>query len=223
MILFLAVLALALVVGYALGGRLRELERLRLRWWPLAIVGLALQYLPLPSGRWGTDLIVRIAVLGCSYAMLILFTAVNVRLPGVPLLLVGLVLNAAVITTNGGMPVGRAALIRSGQAEVLQELRIRGSDKHHLLTDDDVLTPLADVIPIGGPIHQVASIGDVLTYAGLVILVAQAMRGRIPQTRSEAPARYRGKHRSGSVAVARLATQPALSPPPAATSSGTEP
>jgi Family of unknown function (DUF5317) len=223
MILFLAVVALAFALGSTLGGRLRRLEKLHLRWWPLAIVGLALQFLPLPSGRWGTDLIVRILVLGGSYALLLLFCVMNIRLPGIPLLLLGLALNAAVIIPNGGMPVSRSALIRSGQGDVLRELRDGGAAKHHLMTDDDVLTFLSDVIPIGGPIHQVASVGDVFVYAGLVILVVQAMRGRTPQMRSEALARYRGKHRSGSVAMAGLSRPAALSAPPAATSSGTEP
>jgi hypothetical protein len=223
MILFLAVVLLALVLGFALGGRIRELEKLRLRWWPLAILGLSMQFLPLPSGRWGADLTVRIVVLGCSYALLILFCILNIRLPGMPLLLLGLALNAVVITPNGGMPVSRSALIRSGQGDVLQELRDGGAAKHHLMTDDDVLTFLADVIPIGGPIRQVASIGDVLVYAGLVVLLVQAMRGRIPQRRPDALAHYRGKHRIGSVGVSGLSPVVALSPPPAATSSGTEP
>jgi Family of unknown function (DUF5317) len=223
MILFLAVVAFALALGYALGGRIHELEKLRLRWWPLAIIGLALQFLPLPSGRWGADLAVRIVVLGCSYALLILFCILNVRLPGMPLLLVGLALNAAVITSNGGMPVSRTALMRSGQADVLQELRDGGAAKHHLMTGDDILTFLADVIPIGGPIRQVASIGDVFVYLGLVILLVQAMRGRTPQRRPDALAHYRGKHRIGSVGVTGLSPVVALSPPPATTSSGTEP
>jgi Family of unknown function (DUF5317) len=224
MILFLAVVALALVLGYAFGGRLRELEKLHLRWWPLALLGLGLQFIPLPSGRWGTDLIVRIAVLACSYALLILFCAVNLRLPGLPLLLVGLALNAAVITPNGGMPVSRAALIRSGQGDVLAELQDGGAAKHHVMTDADVLTFLSDVIPIGGPIHQVASIGDVFVYAGLVIVVVQAMRGRTPQRHPEVFVRYRGKHRIGSVGVPSWPRPTAaLTTPPAATSSGTEP
>lgn len=224
MILFLAVIALALVLGAVLGGNLRGIERLHLRWWFLAIAGLGLQFVPLPDGRGGADLAVRIAVLGTSYLMLILFCVANVRLPGVRLLLVGLALNAAVIIPNGGMPVSVSALERSGQGAVLHELLEEGAAKHHLMTEDDVLTFLSDVIPVGGPIHQVVSVGDVLVYAGLVMLVVAAMRGRIPErtSNSEERGRYRGRHRLGSVASPGARTA-ALASPPAATTSGTGP
>ena len=219
MILFASVIVLAVALGYLLGGRLRRFEEVYPRWWLLAILGLALQFVPLPDGRGGTDLLVRDLMLGASYAMLIAFAALNVRLPGVPLLMLGLALNATVITANGGMPVSREALVRSGQADVLQELIDEGAAKHHLLTDDDVLTPLSDVIPIGDPIDQVASIGDVFVYAGLVWLTVAVMRGRTGETSPQVRGRYRGKHRRSSAEEPADRTAPA--PPPAATTWGT--
>ncbi len=219
--LFLSVIVLAILLGYVFGGRLRRLEELRLRWWFLAILGLALQFVPLPDGRGGTDLVVRMLVLGASYASLIVFAVANVRLPGVSLLLLGLALNAAVIVPNGGMPVSKAALISSGQGDVLQVLIDEGAAKHHLKTGDDVLTPLGDVIPVAGPIKQVISIGDVFVYAGLVWLTVAAMRGRIPSTDRADPQRYRyrGKHRPSSAPPVPVA--PAS--PPGATTWGTGP
>lgn len=64
MILFAGVIVVALVLGFATGGRLRNFERLRLRWWALAPLGFALQAVPLPDARHGTDLLVRVLVLG---------------------------------------------------------------------------------------------------------------------------------------------------------------
>jgi len=195
MILFAAVILLAFLLGYVFGGRIRRFEQLHLRWSWLAVVGLALQFVPLPDGATGTDLVVRTAVLSCSYLLLLAFAALNIRLAGVPLIFAGLALNLLVIASNGGMPVSREALESSGQGDVLQELIDEGAAKHHLLTDDDVLTPLADVIPVGGPIKQVVSLGDVFVYAGVVWLIVAVMRGRIPQTGRAGPGSKRGAHR----------------------------
>ncbi len=195
MILFAAVILFAFLLGYVFGGRIRRFEQLHLRWSWLAVAGLALQFVPLPDGATGTDLVVRTAVLSCSYLLLLAFAALNIRLAGVPLIFIGLALNLLVIASNGGMPVSREALESSGQGDVLQVLIDEGAAKHHLLTDDDVLAPLADVIPVGGPIKQVVSLGDVFVYAGVVWLIVAVMRGRIPQTSRAGPRSRRGAHR----------------------------
>jgi hypothetical protein len=217
MVLLLAVVALSVLVGLVLRGSLRRFEHLRLRWWGLVAVGLALQFVPLPDGREGTDLLVRVAVLSCSYALLVLFAALNVRLPGMALVLMGLALNAAVILPNGGMPVSAEALERSGQEDLLQVLIEEGAAKHHLMTDDDVLTPLADVIPIPEPIGQIVSAGDLFLYAGLGWLIVAVMLGRTPATARVERGGYRGKHRAGA------APPPADHPPTGATMWGSEP
>jgi hypothetical protein len=219
MILFLSVIGLSVLAGYLLGGRLRNFERLRLRWWGLAPLGLALQAIPLPDARHGTDLLVRVAVLSSSFLLLLLFAVINFRVAGMWLLFIGLTLNFAVIAANGGMPVSRHALEASGQADVLQLLLKDQGAKHHLLTSDDNLTFLADVIPVAGPIEQVVSVGDVFVYLGLAWLIVSVMRGR---TGALAPAselgRYRGRHRPGTARAARSAPTP-----PAATTLGTGP
>jgi len=211
MILYVSVILLSVLVGFLVGGRLRGFERLHLRYWWLAPIGLGLQALPLPEGRHGTDLLVRMVVLGASYLLLLLFAGVNIRITGMPLLLVGLALNAVVVIANGGMPVSRHVLEVSGQTEALKLLTADEGAKHHIMTSADRLTPLADVIPIPRPIGQVASVGDVFVYAGLAWLIVAVMRGR---TREQAPPqegwRYRGRHRPGSAAA------PGPAPPPAA-------
>ena len=218
MILFASVIVLAFLVGYVFGGRIRHFEELHLRWSWLAVAGLALQFVPLPDGATGTDLVVRTAVLSCSYVLLLTFAALNIRLSGVPLLFLGLAPEPRGDRVERGMPVSRGALESSGQGDVLQVLIDEGAAKHHLLTDDDVLTPLADVIPVGGPIKQVMSIGDVCVYVGLMWLIVAVMRGRIPETSRVRPGSYRGKHRKGA---ASTADQESPAFPPATTMSGT--
>lgn len=197
MILLIAVVAFALVLGLLLNGSFRRFEDLRLRWWGLVVVGLGLQLVPLPSGRSGTDLLVRVTVLALSYALLILFAVLNVRWRGMPLVLIGLVLNALVIVANGGMPVSAEAIEGSGQGDLLQVLIDEGAAKHHLMTQDDVLTPLADVIPIPPPVGQIVSVGDLFVYAGIVWLIVVVMRGRTRPKGLSWLGPYRGKHRRG--------------------------
>src|SRR6266511_3287108 len=143
MILYVSVILLSVLTGYLVGGRLRGFERLHLRYWWLAPIGLGLQAFSLPEARHGTDLLVRMAVLGASYALLLIFAGINFRIPGMPLLLVGLTLNAVVVIANGGMPASRHALEASGQTEALKHLT--ADPKHHLMTSADHLTPLAFV------------------------------------------------------------------------------
>lgn len=219
MILFLLVIGLALVLGFVFGGRLRAFEQFRLRWWGLVIAGLAIQFVPLPEGEAGTDLVVRTIALSASYTLLVAFALANVRLPGMLLVLVGLACNFAVIAANGGMPVSEAALVDSGQEELIQMLRVDGSDKHHLMDEDDVLTFLADVIGVPEPIGQAISAGDVFMYAGLIWVTIAAMRGRSPSSPTEQGS-YRGKHRRGAQVAAPGSPVEAL---PAATRSGTGP
>lgn len=194
MILFAAVIVLGFVLGLALGGRFSGFEDVRVRWWGLAVLGLAVQFVPLPEGPVGTDLVVRTTVLALSYALLLTFAIRNVRLPGVAVILVGLTMNATVIVANGGMPVSAQALRDSGQEDVLAQLAEARADKHHLETSDDVLRPLGDVIAIPAPVGQTISVGDVLIYLGLIWFIVSAMRGRI-QPASSGAIRYRGKHR----------------------------
>jgi hypothetical protein len=220
--LLASVIVLAVALGYVFRGRLAQLKRLRLRWWGLTLAGLGLQFLPLPEGRGGTDALVRTGILAASYALLVVFAMANLRQTGMPLVALGLACNGLVIVANGGMPVSVDALRDSGQSDVIRLLIDEGADKHHQLTDDDVLTFLSDIIPIPEPIGQVASVGDVLVYAGIIWLVVAAMRERNPSWGSAAPAQTRGRHRRGAPIAVREPPPRRESPPPARRS-GTEP
>ena len=217
--LFFLVIAAAVLLGLAFGGRPSKLESLRLHWWGLALVGLGLQFIPLPEGAGGADLVVRTIALATSYTLLVTFAAANVRVAGMWLILAGLAMNFAVIVANGGMPVGAQTLRDSGQEDVLASLQAERADKHHLLTEGDTLTFLADVIAVPPPIAQAVSIGDVFIYAGLIWVMVAAMRGRTRTPSSAAWGPYRGRHRPGEASQA----PPDLGFLPATTRSGTGP
>lgn len=167
----LITLVIAVAIGLFAGGRLSGLSALRLRWAPLALLGLALQFLA-PAGAWSFP------VLLVSFAMLVAFALANLRIPGFVLIVVGIAMNLTVIGINGGMPVPRWSLERSDQIGELQYLIDHGGAKHHLATSDDHLLFLADVIPIPSPIRQAVSAGDIVAYVGVAFVIVSAMRRR---------------------------------------------
>jgi hypothetical protein len=165
-----------LLLGLALGGRITNLADTRFRFWALLPLGLALQVLvefdsaPIPT-----------ALLIVSYVYLVAFCAANLHIIGMGVVLIGIALNALVITANGGMPVrvdaARAAhLVEHGERFELDEV------KHHVEDKDSTLMALADIIPVR-PFRQVLSFGDLIVGVGMADLLAHLVRG--PRRRRE--------------------------------------
>ena len=163
-------MAAILAVGYLLGGRLRNVADLQLRWPALALIGLALQFITGPGDT------IPLACLYLSFVLLIVFTVANIRVFGFPLILAGVLCNLLVIGTNGGMPVSAHALEASDQGQFLGDLENNPYPKHHLATEDDILRFLGDVIPVPTPVAQAISLGDILTYGGVGMVIVGAMR-----------------------------------------------
>ncbi len=173
--LILLTVAVAAILGLSFGGSLQGFPAVRLRWWWLAIAGLALQLLPL-SGTWAT------AALLASFAGMLAFAVANLSAPGFVLILIGLALNALVIGANQGMPVTRHALIASGQSATLDDLVANGGAKHHLADGGTIMLPLGDVIAIPPPIAQAISVGDICVQLGAAWFVIGAMPRRARRT-----------------------------------------
>jgi Family of unknown function (DUF5317) len=186
--LIVGALVLAIVIGYLMGGRLSNLSNLRIRWAPLAIVGLAMQLIN-PPGHWP------LAMLIGSFVLLFAFAVVNRHVLGFWLILVGISLNFLVIGLNSGMPVSAQALSASGQEDTIGQLTNRADSyvKHHLAGDDDELLFLGDVIAIPPPIGQAVSVGDIFTYGGVVVVVVAGMRRRTKEQPAPA-AEVQGAH-----------------------------
>lgn len=179
MLLILAAILVGIGLGLALKGRLRALSEIHLRWWPLALAGLALQIVPVPAMEGSLERWLGVGLLVASYLVLLAFVVLNISQPGFALLGIGFALNALVISLNGGMPVSREALrVASGPAYPLavRHLVEEGGQKHHLRREDDILTPLSDVIPAGPPVSQILSPGDGLALLGITWFIAGTMR-----------------------------------------------
>jgi hypothetical protein len=156
--------ALGTLAGLLTGGHWRRLRGIRIAWWPLAVVALALRVagviLPL-------DVVV--------YVVAILLVAVvalrNARVPGAALIGVGSLMNAAVIALNGGMPVDPAAAAAVDASPLL-------NDRLHVVLDETTrISWLADVIAIG-LFRNVYSIGDVVIAVGGFWVPFAALRRR---------------------------------------------
>lgn len=156
----------AILVGRLTGGRLSSLDLAALRLWWLAPLGLAIQLLSLEE-PWA------VPALMASYALLVAFAAVNVRITGIPLILLGLAMNWLVIGLNGGMPVD---VSHSEDPAAVTRLAQEGGSKHHVMSDEDSLAFLGDGIWIGG-IREVYSPGDLILYAGVAWFIVAGMRG----------------------------------------------
>jgi len=141
--LILVTFTLAAATGYLLRGRLSSLGALRVRWAPLALVGLALQFAPLPGRT------LPLAALFVSFVVLTAFAIVNIRVGGFPLILIGVLLNFTVIAVNDGMPVTRQALVASDQINTLTYLVQNGGAKHHLADSKDRLLLLLTLLRVG--------------------------------------------------------------------------
>lgn len=174
MVALAAVLACGLGIGFARGGSLRNLSRARLRWIPAAFVALALQvgaeFVPRDASEAAFGLIVG------SYGVLFAWAGFNWRLRGMALIALGALLNFTVILANGGMPVSAEAAARAGyHGAEAHAILLRG--KHFLDATGDVrLRLLSDVIPLWRA-PAVASVGDLVLWAGLIVLIQQLMVG----------------------------------------------
>lgn len=118
--------------------------------------------------------------------ILLALVAINRHLPGMPVVLVGLLANFLVIVANDGkMPATRAALVASGQPDTILIL-VAGDDPGHILAGPQTrLTLLSDWIPLAALNHKVVSPGDIVAAIGLTITIGFALptrRRRPPAT-----------------------------------------
>jgi hypothetical protein len=162
-----------LLLGLLLGGRIDRLGDVRFRLAPLAVVVLLIQLALFSPLADGVPVAVGRAVYVLSTGLVLVVVLANVRLFGVPLIVLGAASNLAAIATNGGaMPANAAALaaVRLGI----------GGNTNSVLVARPALEPLTDIFatPSWLPLANVFSIGDVLIFAGVALAIAAAMRRR---------------------------------------------
>lgn len=184
-----AALVLGVVLGFATGGRLRNVSRR-----PVDLVWLLTVSVVLQIGADVLDISpsAGLAMVLVAYVGLAAFAVANIRLVGMPVVLVGLVCNLAVITVNGGMPVREDALVASRAATADEAASLDFGAKRHLEADDDVLTFLGDIIPVRAT-REVVSFGDLIMAIGVADVLFRLLKPVEVRARRE-------RHEVGDVA-----------------------
>ncbi|MBI4758544.1 MAG: DUF5317 domain-containing protein [Chloroflexi bacterium] len=182
MVLVLAIAA-AIICGCLRGLDPSRLSRLPLRAGWLALGALIVQMgfflLVTPEGLSGWP--AAMAVTMITYGLLAVFLWLNRCLPGMKVIALGLLLNLAVITANGGyMPVSPEALaLKEGRVPSAEDYGRRPSRSKDVVLDrsETRLWLLSDifVIPKPLPFTSVLSIGDLFLAAGAFIVVYRQM------------------------------------------------
>jgi hypothetical protein len=196
------VVTLAIVTGVALlvvvvtRGSFSQLYRLPIQSIWMVVVALAIQivlaFVDIPADRLD-DL--GFALVMASYAFLLAFCFVNLRVPLIWVIALGIALNALVIGLNRGMPTApNEVTTRSGRTV---EEPIERTAKHRPESNDDVLQFLGDRLRVPEPVDELVSIGDIVIGVGIVLVCYQGSRvRRRPRTRAERMARIGERLRS---------------------------
>jgi hypothetical protein len=142
--------------------------------WPAALtLGVVLQWAP---ELLGSSEEAAFGLVAASYVALAAFALVNLRLVGMPIVVLGLALNGAVIAVNGGMPVRADAVTAAGLAESVESVKsLDFGSKRHLEGQDDRMAILGDVIPVR-PLGEVLSFGDLVLSAGVGNLLFRLLK-----------------------------------------------
>ena len=210
---------IAVAIVLVTRGSLRQLLQLRIQSVWLALLALTMQVVldlvDFPDDRID-DL--GFALLMVSYALLLAFCFVNIRVPAMWIVALGVALNAAVIGLNQGMPArDREVTTASGRTV---DRPIDRTVKHRPESGDDLLPFLGDKIVIPEPIDEVISVGDIVLGVGIVGVCYLGSRPRrsarsAPRPRAGADVRSAlRRSRSKRPARSKPTPQPSLNPLP---------
>jgi hypothetical protein len=164
---------IGMVAGFLLRGRFDRLADLRLRWAPLALLGLVVQLALFSDAVGGAMGDTAPAIYVASTAAVLIAVLRNVAVPGMTLIALGAASNLVAIVANGGyMPADPAALAAIGGIEP--------GYSNSVIVADPVLRPLTDLyaLPAEFPLANVFSVGDILIGIGVAAAIVIAMRGR---------------------------------------------
>ena len=167
--ILIIIAALCLLSVPLSGARLRRLSELRLRGVWIAPAALALQVLITTIAPGGSHQLYT-AIHIATYVMIGLFLLANRSIPGVKVVGTGALMNALAIVINGGvMPAAATAQRLAGLVE--------GPGFHNsaLLAHPHLLW-LGDIIPVPGPFPNVMSVGDLIIFTGMLIVLHRACR-----------------------------------------------
>lgn len=170
--MILIVILVSFLVAFLRGGWPRSDVRLRHLW--AAPVALILQL----AARYVAGSVANLVLIAVSYGLLVFVLVRNSQMQSLRILLLGVILNFAVILANDGripVDVEQAARLGLPVAPLLE-----GTDaKHVAMQSGSYLGFLGDVIPVTFPIAKLISIGDISIMVGTFTLIQEFMGKRL--------------------------------------------
>jgi hypothetical protein len=182
-VFILYAIAIGLLLGSLVGGRWSALGSIPFRWAPLILLGFVTQIVLFSDavaervGAAGPPLyIVSTLMVGAAVVR-------NLRIPGMPLIVLGAASNVAAILANGGfMPAAPEALASLGKSAptIYSNSAVVAQPAFEFLTDRFAL-------PRWLPFANVFSVGDILLGVGVVMLIVISMSRARPDRARPGP------------------------------------
>lgn len=177
--MFIEGLIFALIIGYILKGKIKNLENVDIKAVYLVFISFFIEFFIVMSIRksffnigiftYMLDFIM--------YALLVVFTYLNRKNKYIVFMGVGFLLNAIPIFLNGGaMPVSAKAAETAGLT-----LDIGKEGLYTLIDENTKLWFLGDVIPKTFLRNFAISIGDIIAAVGLMLFIITGMKKRTPE------------------------------------------
>ncbi len=167
---------LGIIIGWLIKGRIKNLNNIELKGWPLIICATAIQAFLLIDFNYLSgylSLYYRYLYI-FSFMLLLLFVLMQKRQAGIIIIGFGILLNLIVITANQGkMPVDTIRLPET----VVTELSSGEMSPFHNTADDTTsFRLLGDWIPVWYKKNRLLSIGDILLAVGVIIYIPANMK-----------------------------------------------
>lgn len=181
---------LALLAGWAFGGKFCRLADARIKYVWLIFVPFALQL-----GSWAivkqapkADLVWLFGPMAIAEkAALIAVAVANWKLPGVKLILAGILLNTVALCANHGMmPADPHAISAAFGSDYLEATRLAPHTRSAIMDTSTELGFLCDIVAAKRPfviVPAVYSVGDLVMSSGIFIAIIALMRTPLPGER----------------------------------------
>lgn len=184
--MFIISTAAAIIIGYLLGGKLKNLENINLKAIYLIFISFGLEFAIVMCMRKG---LLSIGIITyfldlVMYLVLFIFVILNRKNFFIVIMGTGFLLNALPIFLNGGaMPVSQEAVNMLGFSS-----NTSTEGLYTIIDSSTKLWFLGDIIPVKFMNSFIISIGDIFSALGLVLLVITGMqrkgKGKINQFRT---------------------------------------
>lgn len=166
--MLLDIVIISVIIGLIRKGNIKGNLTFRYPW--IVLVAFAVQVF----GTWLLPQYLKPLAVVLSYLGLLFFVGYNIKKNYMKIIAFGILLNLIPIVANGGMmPVSLDAAVKVGyDVTPLLEGTVF---KQQALTSETILSFMGDVIPLKYPIPRVISIGDVVLFCGVFLLIQEFM------------------------------------------------